>query len=98
MSVTYIFQAFLYYRDETVIDSSGSRFFQSGVLIRPDWLVTSAVSPSVNSNVSEDFSKKTLIARLGAIIIDPNFNLNDDEDEQEREVSIITNHFHRHDF
>lgn len=81
------FQAFIYYPDETVVDGTGARFLRGAVLIRPDWLVTSAVGPSILTNGPKGFPGKTLLARVGAIAIDANFTLNEDEDEQEREVS-----------
>ncbi|KAJ8725116.1 hypothetical protein PYW07_016074 [Mythimna separata] len=84
------YMAFIYYPDESVVDATGARFLRGAVLIRPEWLVTSAVGPSV---ITEDtplgFPRKTLLARLGAISIDGNFTLNEDEDEQEREVIQI---------
>ncbi|KAJ0179433.1 hypothetical protein K1T71_005145 [Dendrolimus kikuchii] len=89
----YPFMAFLYYPDETVIDLAGLRFMRSAVLIRLDWLVTSAIGPSIISNESEDFPRKTLIARVGAVAIDSKFTLNEDEDEQEREIVQIVRPF-----
>lgn len=83
----YPFMAFLYYPDESVTDGSGARFLRGAVLIRPEWLVSSAVGSSILTE--EGFPKKTLLARLGAITIDTNFTLNEDEDEQEREVIQI---------
>lgn len=82
---SFSFQAFIYYPDESVVDGSGARFLRGAVLIQPDWLVTSAVGPSV-VNGPNGFPGKTLLARAGAITIDSNFTLNEDEDEQEREV------------
>lgn len=70
-----------------MVDSTGSRFLRGAILIRPDWLVTSAVGPSIVTDAPNGFPRKTLLARLGAITIDTNFTLNEDEDEQEREVT-----------
>ncbi|CAB3236020.1 unnamed protein product [Arctia plantaginis] len=83
------FMAFIYYPDETVVDATGARFLRGAVLIRPDWLVTSAVGPSILTNGPKGFPRKTLLARVGAIAIDANFTLNEDEDEQEREIIQI---------
>ncbi|XP_030025441.2 uncharacterized protein LOC115443963 [Manduca sexta] len=83
------FMAFIYYPDETIVDARGLRFLRSAVLIRPDWLVTSAVGPSVLNTPYANFPRKTLLARLGAVTIDSNTTLNEDEDEQEREVIQI---------
>ncbi|PZC82553.1 hypothetical protein B5X24_HaOG210302 [Helicoverpa armigera] len=80
------YMAFLYYPDESVVDGTGARFLRGAVLIRPDWLVTSAVGPSILTDGPNGFPRKTLLARLGAVTIDANFTLNEDEDEQEREV------------
>ncbi|CAH1635282.1 unnamed protein product [Spodoptera littoralis] len=85
----YPYMAFLYYPDETVIDGSGARFLRGAVLIRPEWLISSAVGSSILTEESNGFPRKTLLARLGAISIDTNFTLNEDEDEQEREVIQI---------
>uniref|UniRef100_A0A2A4JZJ1 Peptidase S1 domain-containing protein n=1 Tax=Heliothis virescens TaxID=7102 RepID=A0A2A4JZJ1_HELVI len=83
------YMAFLYYPDESVVDGTGARFLRGAVLIRPDWLVTSAVGPSILTDGPNGFPRKTLLARLGAVTIDSNFTLNEDEDEQEREVIQI---------
>ncbi|XP_053600064.1 uncharacterized protein LOC128669331 [Plodia interpunctella] len=82
------YMAFIYYSDESVVDTTGGRFFRGAVLIMPDWLVTSAVQISDNAN-DVAFPKKTLLARLGAVAVDSKFTLNEDEDEQEREVIKI---------
>lgn len=79
-----------------MIDGSGARFLRGAVLIRPEWLISSAVGSSILTEESNGFPRKTLLARLGAISIDTNFTLNEDEDEQEREVwetLIILRHF-----
>ncbi|XP_073967477.1 uncharacterized protein [Choristoneura fumiferana] len=90
---TFRFMAYLYYQDETVVDGTGARFLQAGVLIRANFLISSALV----SSVSEDPLSKTLLARLGAVHIDANFTLNEDEDEQEQEViQIIVPHEHNH--
>lgn len=68
-------------------DGAGSRFLRGAILIRPDWLVTSAVGPSIVPDAPNGFPRKTLLARLGAVAIDINFTFNEDEDEQEREVT-----------
>ncbi|XP_034825096.1 snake venom serine protease homolog KN4-like [Maniola hyperantus] len=75
------FMAFLYYTDETILDN-GARFTRSAALIRNDWLISSG-------DVSVVFPLKTLLARLGAVSIDKNFTINEDEEEQEREVILI---------
>ncbi|XP_045763122.1 snake venom serine protease homolog [Maniola jurtina] len=76
------FMAFLYYTDETILDDDGDRFTRSAALIRNDWLISSG-------DVSIVFPLKTLLARLGAVNIDKNFTINEDEEEQEREVILI---------
>ncbi|XP_075972481.1 uncharacterized protein LOC142974202 [Anticarsia gemmatalis] len=83
------FMAFLYYPDETIVDGAGARFLRAAVLIRADWLVTSAISPSVSADGPNGFPRKTLLARAGAVVIDNKFTLNEDEDEQEREIIQI---------
>lgn len=65
----------------------GRRFLRGAVLIRVNWLVTSAIQIA-DGNEDEGFPRKTLLARLGAIGIDK-FTLNEDEHEQEREVCEI---------
>lgn len=85
MLIWFYSQAFIYYADPSVVDVAGTRFIRSAVLIRADWLVTSALGPNVIDN--NGFPKKTLLARVGAGTIDSNITLNEDEDEQEREVS-----------
>ncbi|CAH0628765.1 unnamed protein product [Chrysodeixis includens] len=89
----YPFMAFLYYPDETVVDGTGARFLRGAVLIRPEWLVTSAVGPSILTDGPSGFPRKTLLARMGAVTIDTNFTLNEDEDEQEREIIQIVRPF-----
>lgn len=76
-------QAFVYYPDKTVVDSTGIRLTRGAVLLRPDWLITSSLE---DGQTSLAFPKETLVARLGAIRIDSKFTLFEDEDEQEREV------------
>lgn len=82
----YTLQAFVYYLDNTIVDESGARFLQSAFLIRLDWLVTSSIDVSSPDNNVVGFPTKTLLARVGAVTIDTNFTLNEDEDEQEQEV------------
>ncbi|XP_013185526.2 uncharacterized protein LOC106131082 [Amyelois transitella] len=85
---TYPYMAFIYYSDESVVDSTGSRFFRGAVLILKDWLLTSAVQTSDDAS-DVAFPRKTLLARLGAVGTDSKFTLNEDEDEQEREIIQI---------
>ncbi|CAH0721585.1 unnamed protein product, partial [Brenthis ino] len=83
---TFPYMAFLYYPDDSVVDEKGVRITKSAVLIQENWLISSSF---VDANTSNDFPKKTLLARLGAISIDNNFTLNEDENEQEREIIQI---------
>ncbi|XP_004927817.1 mast cell protease 3 isoform X1 [Bombyx mori] len=83
---TYPYMAFVYYLDNTIVDESGARFLQSAFLIRLDWLVTSSIDVSSPDNNVVGFPTKTLLARVGAVTIDTNFTLNEDEDEQEQEI------------
>lgn len=76
----------MYYPDDSIVDEKGVRITKSAVLIHENWLISSSF---VDANTSNDFPKKTLLARLGAISIDNNFTLNEDENEQEREVKIL---------
>ena len=68
-----------------VVDADGLRIVRAGVLIRENWLIS---SNQENTDTSLGFPKKTLLAKLGAINVDTNFTLNEDEHEQEREVII----------
>ncbi|XP_047989260.1 uncharacterized protein LOC125228646 [Leguminivora glycinivorella] len=83
---SYPFMAFVYYQDETILGLGGARFLQGAVLVRPNFLISS----SLESTISKDPLSKTMLARLGATVIDPKFTLNEDEDEQEQEVIQIT--------
>lgn len=78
-------QAFIYYDDPSVVNTLGERVMRSAVLVRENWLITSALEASADN--ADGFPEKTLLARVGAINIDGNFTLSEDEDEQEREVS-----------
>ncbi|XP_063530847.1 ovochymase-1-like [Cydia strobilella] len=78
--------AFIYYQDETILGLGGGRFLQGAVLVRPSFLISS----SPESTISKDPLSKTMLARLGATVIDHKFPLNEDEDEQEHEVIQIT--------
>lgn len=81
----------MYYPDETVVDTTGARFIRAASLIKPEWLISSAIDHSDLDGIPLGFPRKTLLARLGAVNIDANLTLNEDEDEQEREVfTIIT--------
>ncbi|XP_026765331.3 uncharacterized protein LOC113523544 [Galleria mellonella] len=86
---TFPFMAYIYYPDETILDAFGNRFLRGGVLIKTDWLITSGIQLSGVNGTPVGFPLKTLLARLGAITIDPEFTVNEDEDEQEREVIQI---------
>ncbi|XP_063636305.1 uncharacterized protein LOC134806840 [Cydia splendana] len=85
----YPFMAFIYYQDETILGLGGGRFLQGAVLVRPSFLISS----SPESTISKDPLSKTMLARLGATVIDHKFTLNEDEDEQEQEVIQITQPF-----
>lgn len=76
----------MYYPDETVVDTTGARFIRAASLISPEWLISSAIDHSDLDGIPLGFPRKTLLARLGAVNIDANLTLNEDEDEQEREV------------
>ncbi|XP_072941997.1 uncharacterized protein [Epargyreus clarus] len=82
----YPYMAIIYYADESVVVSSGSRFVRSAVLIRPEWLISSSLE---TNDTQLAFPRKTLLARVGAISLDVNFTFNEDEDEQEREIIQI---------
>ncbi|XP_037968236.2 serine protease sp-Eoc49 isoform X1 [Plutella xylostella] len=85
----YPYMAFLYYPDDTIVDTAGNRFIQDAVLLKPDWLVSAAIDPMEANDVAVGFPAKTLLARAGAVTIDANITLNEDENEQEREVIRI---------
>ncbi|XP_063380242.1 uncharacterized protein LOC134666866 [Cydia fagiglandana] len=85
----YPFMAFIYYQDETILGLGGGRFLQGAVLVRPSFLISS----SPESTISKDPLSKTMLARVGATVIDQKFTLNEDEDEQEQEVIQITQPF-----
>lgn len=70
------------------MDTAGNRFIQDAVLLKPDWLVSAAIDPMEANDVAVGFPAKTLLARAGAVTIDANITLNEDENEQEREVRI----------
>ncbi|XP_049865514.1 uncharacterized protein LOC126366450 [Pectinophora gossypiella] len=80
------FLAVIYYPDDSVVDTTGARFQRAAVLIQPKWLISSSIDHSVLDNVPIGFPRKTLLARVGAITLDGNYTLNEDEDEQEREI------------
>ncbi|XP_045492599.1 uncharacterized protein LOC123692020 [Colias croceus] len=82
---TYPYMAFIYYPDDSVVDKNGDRITRAGILVKPDWLITS----SLETDVPLSFPKKTLVARLGSVAIDKHFTINEDEDEQESEVIQI---------
>lgn len=66
-----------------MVDKNGVRLTRAGILIKPDWLITSSLE---TDDISMAFPEKTLVARLGSVVIDVNFTVNEDEDEQESEV------------
>lgn len=62
------------------------RLLRSAILIRPEWLTTSAIGLSIDDGNTNGFPRNNLLARVGSTTIDTNLTLNEDEDEQEREV------------
>lgn len=72
-----------------MVDATGARFLRAASLVTPEWLISSAIDHSELDGIPLGFPRKTLLARLGAISIDANLTLNEDEDEQEREVFIV---------
>lgn len=87
----------MYYPDETVVDATGARFVRAAALILPEWLISSAIDHSDLDGIPLGFPRKTLLARLGAVNIDANLTLNEDEDEQEREVFTIITRLHHNE-
>ncbi|KAL4714458.1 hypothetical protein ACJJTC_017753 [Scirpophaga incertulas] len=86
---TFPFMAYILYSDESVMKSAAGRFLRGAVLVKPDWLVTASFGPAMMNQLTEGFPRKTLLARLGSVAIDPLFTLSDDEYEQEREIIQI---------
>ncbi|VVC91645.1 unnamed protein product [Leptidea sinapis] len=80
---TYPFMAFIYYTDEKLVDSNGDRVMHAGILLKPEWLLSSSLE---SDQVPLAFPQKTLMARLGSVAIDSSLSLNDDDGEQEREI------------
>lgn len=81
-----------------MVDTTGARFIRAASLIKPEWLISSAIDHSELEGIPLGFPRKTLLARLGAISIDAKFTLNDDEDEQEREVFIMITRLPHNDY